>query len=90
MKILITGATGYIGKKLARKLSLEGNSITAITRNKDKLKVLDAEFLGMGVDVQNFGNELADFIGVPHKNVTCVNTGTSALQLALSGLDWNG
>jgi dTDP-4-amino-4,6-dideoxygalactose transaminase len=51
------------------------------------LKVLDAEFLGMGQDVQNFERELASFIGVPESNVVCVNTGTSALQLALSGLD---
>ena len=50
-------------------------------------KVLDAEFLGMGQDVKNFESELAAFIAIPEGNVVCVNTGTSALQLALSGLD---
>jgi dTDP-4-amino-4,6-dideoxygalactose transaminase len=51
------------------------------------LKVLDAEFLGMGQDVQLFENELADFIGIPKGGVVCVNTGTSALQLALASMD---
>jgi dTDP-4-amino-4,6-dideoxygalactose transaminase len=50
-------------------------------------KVLDAEFLGMGQDVKNFESELAAFIEIPEENVVCVNTGTSALQLALAGLD---
>lgn len=51
------------------------------------LRVLDAEYLGMGQEVQLFEEELADYIGVPRNNVICVNTGTSALHLALSALD---
>ncbi|NQX96595.1 MAG: DegT/DnrJ/EryC1/StrS family aminotransferase [Flavobacteriales bacterium] len=62
-------------------------SCIGIEEKEAVLRVLDAEFLGMGQDVQDFENELADFIGVPAANVVCVNTGTSALQLALAGLD---
>ena len=33
MNIFITGATGYIGNKLAKKLADEGNTIHALCRN---------------------------------------------------------
>src|SRR5690349_18934797 len=35
MKIFITGATGYIGNNLAKKLADEGNIIHALCRNPD-------------------------------------------------------
>ena len=44
-------------------------------------RVVDSEFLGMGVEVAEFEKELEIFFGNP---AVCVNTGTSALQLALS------
>ncbi len=69
-----------------RKIRLSKSSIGK-EEKKAVLKVLDAEFLGMGVDVQKFENELANFIGINENNVVCVNTGTSALQLALASLD---
>lgn len=50
------------------------------------LKVLDHEFLGMGAEVQAFENEIKAYIATD-KEVVCVNTGTSALQIALSCLD---
>ncbi|MCH9813327.1 MAG: DegT/DnrJ/EryC1/StrS family aminotransferase [Epsilonproteobacteria bacterium] len=50
------------------------------------LKVLDHEFLGMGAEVQNFENEIKSYIGTD-KEVICVNTGTSALHIALACLD---
>lgn len=62
-------------------------SCIGIEEKKAVMRVLDSEFLGMGVEVECFENEIADFIGVPSSNVVCVNTGTSALQLALAGLD---
>jgi len=62
-------------------------SCIGIEEKEAVLKVLDSEFLGMGQDVQDFERELAAFIDVPEGNVVCVNTGTSALQLALAGLD---
>lgn len=36
MKILITGATGMIGKELGKKLNAQGHNIIALTRNKEK------------------------------------------------------
>jgi dTDP-4-amino-4,6-dideoxygalactose transaminase len=42
--------------------------------------VLDREFLGMGVEVQQFEEMLTEFFGRP---AVCVSTGTSALHLSL-------
>lgn len=53
------------------------------------LNVLDKEFLGMGEEVKLFEQELAEFIGNDKTQVVCVNTGTSALHLALECLDLN-
>ncbi len=36
-KILLTGATGYVGGKLLRKLEAEGHEINCLVRNPDKL-----------------------------------------------------
>lgn len=51
------------------------------------LNILDKEFLGMGQEVELFEKEIADYIGVTPDSVVCVNTGTSALHLAISALD---
>jgi dTDP-4-amino-4,6-dideoxygalactose transaminase len=45
-------------------------------------RVIDAEFLGMGPEVQSFEEELRTYIGCDAK-VICVNTGTAALHLAV-------
>ena len=57
-------------------------SKSSITRHEKKavLKVLDDEYLGMGVQVQDFENLLTRYFGRP---VVCVANGTSALHLAL-------
>jgi len=44
------------------------------------MKVLDTEFLGMGIDVNEFETSLSDYF---ERDVVCVSTGTAALQLAL-------
>ncbi|MHB1116090.1 DegT/DnrJ/EryC1/StrS family aminotransferase [Sideroxydans sp.] len=49
-------------------------------------KVIEAGYLGMGKDVQAFEDELRAYLETPLE-VICVNTGTAALHLALSGLD---
>ena len=43
-------------------------------------------YLGMGEEVNLFEQELADFLGVPREWVVCVNTGTSALHLAVEAV----
>jgi dTDP-4-amino-4,6-dideoxygalactose transaminase len=50
------------------------------------LAVLEKEFLGMGKEVQLFEQELAAFLNVDDSSVICVNTGTSALHLALQAV----
>lgn len=49
-------------------------------------RVLDSHFLGMGVEVQNFENEIKAFLNTDLE-VILVNTGTAALHLALECLD---
>ena len=43
-------------------------------------------YLGMGSEVQLFENELEDYIGNSKYKCVCVNTGTSALQLAIEAI----
>src|ERR1700675_4926216 len=62
------------------KCSLGPEESEAVTR------ALSSEFLGMGEETRLFEEELSLFIG-GGRNVVCVNTGTSALHLALSCLD---
>jgi hypothetical protein len=40
MKILITGATGFIGKRLCKALSLEGHDLVILTRNRKNAREL--------------------------------------------------
>ena len=49
-------------------------------------QTLRAEYLGMGENVKLFEHNIKSYLGTDLE-VTCVNTGTSALQLALSALD---
>lgn len=48
-------------------------------------RVMDGGYLGMGQEVKLFEQEIKDFLDTS-REVVCVNTGTSALQLALQGL----
>lgn len=48
--------------------------------------LLEDGYLGMGTEVGNFESDLAFYIGVPQSNVVCVNTGTSALHLAVDAI----
>jgi len=41
MKYFITGATGFIGKKLSLKLADEGHEVNALIRNKEKSSLLE-------------------------------------------------
>lgn len=49
-------------------------------------RVIEAGYLGMGRDVQAFEEDIRAYLQT-EREVICVNTGTAALHLALSGLD---
>jgi dTDP-4-amino-4,6-dideoxygalactose transaminase len=48
--------------------------------------LLEDGYLGMGAEVEKFEHEIASYLGVSAANVVCVNTGTSALHLAVEAL----
>lgn len=57
--------------------SIQSDAITQVSC------VLRRGFLGMGKEVDAFERELSAYIGGENRHVICVNTGTSALHLAL-------
>lgn len=68
------------------KIRLSKSSI-GLEEKEAVVKVLDKEFLGMGEEVSLFEQRIAETIGVDSDCVVCVNTGTSALHIALAALD---
>jgi dTDP-4-amino-4,6-dideoxygalactose transaminase len=62
------------------KCSISPAEINAVTQ------VLESEFLGMGSKVLEFEQKIKRYLDTD-MDVVCVNTGTSALQLALSALN---
>ena len=48
--------------------------------------LLEDGYLGMGLEVEKFERELANYLNVPANQVVCVNTGTSALHLAVESI----
>lgn len=66
-----------------RLIRLSKSSIGDEERNA-VIKVLEREYLGMGVEVQQFELALSNFFG---REVVCVVNGTAALQLALQAAD---
>ncbi len=55
MRILITGATGFIGQPLCRALAEKGHELLAVSRSPDKARRL----LPVGADVRA---AVADFV----------------------------
>lgn len=48
--------------------------------------LLDDGYLGMGAEVGKFESDIADYLGITSNEVVCVNTGTSALHLAVEAI----
>lgn len=61
------------------KCSISSEEINAVK------KVLESEYLGMGAQVLEFERNIKSYLDTS-MSVVCVNTGTSALQLALSAI----
>lgn len=49
MKILLTGATGYVGSRVSEKLRAKGHEVTAFVRSEEKRKGLEAQGLNLVV-----------------------------------------
>ena len=75
----------YIGlEQKMNKIRLSKSSLSE--QEKEAVcQVLDKEYLGMGEEVQQFENAIKNYLDTS-LDVVCVNTGTAALHLALSGL----
>lgn len=52
--------------------------------------ILEDGYLGMGAEVGRFEADIAAYLGVSEKNVVCVNSGTSALHLAVDAVTVSG
>lgn len=48
--------------------------------------LLEDGYLGMGAEVGKFETDIADYLGISAEKVVCVNTGTSALHLAVEAI----
>jgi dTDP-4-amino-4,6-dideoxygalactose transaminase len=48
--------------------------------------ILNDGYLGMGTEVKEFENDISIYLNIDNEYVTCVNTGTSALQLAIESV----
>ncbi len=68
-----------------KKIRLSKSSISELEKNAVS-SVLEQEYLGMGVETMMFEEEIASYLGLPRNCVASVNTGTSALHIALSCL----
>lgn len=62
-------------------------SIVGVEEAQAVAKVITEDgYLGMGKEVALFESELASFLGVNADHISCVNTGTSAIHLALEAV----
>ena len=52
--------------------------------------IVNDGYLGMGLQVQNFEREIAEFLNIDPKFVVCVNSGTAALHLAVEFIGAKG
>jgi dTDP-4-amino-4,6-dideoxygalactose transaminase len=69
------------GKKIRlSKASMSNEELFAVNN------VIKKEFLGMGLEVKIFEDEIAGYINNINKKAICVNSGTAALHLAIEAL----
>jgi uncharacterized protein (TIGR01777 family) len=87
MKVLIAGASGYIGSQLCRRLKLSGNEIVALERHKNSLENVDrvAKWDGKTVDRWIEELEAADaLINLSGKNIAVPWTASNKEEIAQS------
>jgi uncharacterized protein YbjT (DUF2867 family) len=69
MKILLTGANGYIGKRLLQELYQQGHSIVCCVRNKSRIDVRDFDNERVQVIELDFENDQTDKIQIDNVDV---------------------
>src|SRR5688572_13810293 len=87
MKILIAGASGYIGSHLCRRLKLSGHEIVALERHREFLENVDrvAKWDGKTVDVWIEELESADaLINLSGKNIAVPWTAANKEEIVQS------
>ncbi len=59
MRILVTGATGFLGYELGKFLTAQGHQLVVLVRSASKSKELNKAFpcLSIQADLENYGNE---------------------------------
>ena len=63
---------------------IQHNKPTIGTEEEDAvIRVINTKWLSQGVEVESFENEVCEYLGLPHGHAAAVNSGTSALYLAL-------
>lgn len=62
MKILLTGATGYIGKRLLTVLLNQGHEITACVRDKNRLQIKDSHIDLLNIIEVDFSKEQSNLL----------------------------
>lgn len=60
MKILVTGATGFIGSHIVEELAKQGLAIRAAHRPGENLQTIDSDFLIDGLDLDSFALDITD------------------------------
>ncbi|BAQ23818.1 potassium channel family protein [Streptococcus troglodytae] len=75
MKIIIVGC-GRLGSGLANQLSQEGNDVTVVTANKERLAALDDRFTGQSLVGVEFDRELLLKTGVEQADSLIACTGS--------------
>jgi uncharacterized protein (TIGR01777 family) len=88
MKIVVTGATGFVGSRLSERLKQEGHSVVALTRNatsaRKKVPVLEAAFDWDPVSGPPSGDAFAGAHAVVHlAGETVVGRWTEAKRAAI-------
>ncbi|MGF1779091.1 DegT/DnrJ/EryC1/StrS family aminotransferase [Vibrio nomapromontoriensis] len=70
---------------MMNKIRLSKSSMSSLEKTA-VVDVLDKEYLGMGAETQKFEMEVASFLEVDSDYVAAVNSGTSALHIALAAI----
>jgi trk system potassium uptake protein TrkA len=85
MKIIVIGC-GRMGSTLARKLSLQGNAVTVVTREKASFERLGAHFAGKTVVGIEFDQDVLTQAGIQHCDALAAVTSSDEVNVVIARL----